>query len=68
MPHAVVHRLSGASPIDRRAIIEVANRALIGVFKMPEHAHPVRLCDYDVDAFLIPRQSSAAFMHIEATV
>ena len=68
MPHAVVHRLRGVSPIGRRAIIEAVNRAFIGALKVPEDTHPVRLCEYDVDAFLIPRQSSAAFTLIEATV
>jgi phenylpyruvate tautomerase PptA (4-oxalocrotonate tautomerase family) len=68
MPHAVVHRLSGASPVGRRAIIEAVNRALIGALKLPEDTHPVRLCEYDADAFLIPRQSSSAFTLIEATV
>ena len=68
MPHAVVNRLSGAPPTSRRAIIEAVNRALVGALKVPEDTHPVRLCEYDADAFLIPRQSSTAFTLIEATV
>ena len=68
MPHAVVHRMNGTSPTRRREIIEAVNRAFIGALKVPEDTHPVRLCEYDIDAFLIPRQSSAAFTLIEVTV
>ncbi|MGI9520242.1 MAG: tautomerase family protein, partial [Hyphomicrobiaceae bacterium] len=64
----VVHRLNKAHPINRRAIIEALNRAFIDAFKVPEDTHPIRLCEYDADAFLIPRQSSSAFTLIEATV
>ncbi len=68
MPHAVVHRLSGAPAISRQAVIEAVNRALVRALKVPEDTHPVRLCEYGADAFLIPRQSSAAFTLIEATL
>ncbi len=68
MPHAVVHRLNAARLIDRRAIIEAVNRAFIDALKVPEDTHPVRLCEYDADAFLVPAQSSAAFTLIEATI
>lgn len=68
MPHAAIHRQSGAPPSDRRAIIEAVNRAFIDVLKVPEDTHPVRLVEYDADSFLIPRQSSAAFTLVEATV
>ena len=68
MPHAVVHRLSGAPPIDRRAILEAVNRAFVDALKVPEDTHPVRLCEYDADAFLVPRQCSGAFTLIEATI
>ena len=68
MPHAVVHRLSAAPPIDRRAVIEAVNRAFVDALKVPKDTHPVRLCEHGDDAFLIPRQSSAAFTLIEATV
>lgn len=68
MPHAVVHRSSKAPPISRRAIIEAVNRAFIDALKVPEDTHPVRLCEYDADAFLIPHQSSTAFTIVEATI
>jgi Tautomerase enzyme len=41
---------------------------MIDALKVPEDTHPVRLCEYDADAFLIPNQSSTAFTLIEATV
>jgi phenylpyruvate tautomerase PptA (4-oxalocrotonate tautomerase family) len=68
MPHAVVHRLIGADQIDRRAVIEAVNRAFVDVLKVPDDSHPVRLSEYDSDAFLIPRQSSDSFTLVEATV
>ena len=68
MPHAAVHRLRGGSPISRRAIVEAVNRAFVDALKVPDDTHPVRMCEYDADAFLIPRQSSTAFTIIEATV
>ena len=68
MPHAVVHRLSGAPPINRRAILEAVNRAFVDALQVPEDTHPVRLCEYDADAFLVPRQCTGAFTLIEATV
>jgi len=68
MPHAVVHRLNVAAPHDNRTIIEAVNRALVDALKVPEDTHPVRLCEYDANAFLIPSQSSTAFTLIEATV
>ncbi|MGI9476782.1 MAG: tautomerase family protein [Hyphomicrobiaceae bacterium] len=68
MPHAVVHRLSGAPPIDRRAILEAVNRAFVDALKVPQDTHPVRLCEYAADAFLVPRQCSGAFTLIEATI
>ena len=44
------------------------NRAFVDALKVPDDTHPVRMCEYDADAFLIPRQSSTAFTIIEATV
>jgi phenylpyruvate tautomerase PptA (4-oxalocrotonate tautomerase family) len=68
MPHAVIHRLSAADQIDRRAVVDAVNRAFIDVLKVPDDSHPVRMSEYEADAFLIPRQSSGSFTLIEATV
>lgn len=68
MPHAVVHRLGGASPLGRKVVLEAVNRAFISALKVPEDTHPVRLCEYAADAFLIPDQTSEAFTLIEATI
>lgn len=54
--------------MSRRAIVEAVNRAFVDALKVPEDTHPVRMCEYDADVFLIPRQSSTAFTLIEATV
>lgn len=68
MPHATIHRLSGSTSPDRRAIVEAVNRAMIDALKVPEDTHPVRLSEYDADSFLIPGQSSPAFTLVEATI
>ncbi len=68
MPHAVVHRLRGAPPEQRRGLIEAVNSAMVEVLRVPDVNHPVRLCDYESDAFLIPAGSSESFTLIEATI
>ena len=68
MPHAVVHRLRTAQPENRRGLIEAVNRAMIEALRVPDDSHPVRLCEYESDAFLIPVGSSGSFTLIEATI
>jgi phenylpyruvate tautomerase PptA (4-oxalocrotonate tautomerase family) len=68
MPHAAIHRLRGAHPQNSSAIVEAVNIAFIEGLKVPADSHPVRLCEYEADAFLIPRESSGAFTLIEATI
>ena len=68
MPHAVVHRLRTAQPENRRGVIEAVNRAMIEALRVPDDSHPVRLCEYESDAFLIPSGSSGSFTLIEATI
>jgi len=68
MPHAAIHRLLGAPPDDRRAIVEAVNRAMIEALRVPEDSHPVRLHEFDAEAFLIPAESTEAFTLVEATI
>lgn len=68
MPHAVLHRLRQARPEHRRELIEAVNRAMIEALRVPDDSHPVRLCEYESDAFSIPAGSSEAFTLVEATI
>jgi phenylpyruvate tautomerase PptA (4-oxalocrotonate tautomerase family) len=68
MPHAAIHRLLVDAPGDRRALVEAVNRALVHALRVPDDSHPVRLQEYDADAFLIPEIASERFTLVEATI
>lgn len=68
MPHAALHRLRDAEPADRQGLLRAINDAMIESLKVPEDTHPVRLCEYDRDAFLIPQGASDAFTLIDITI
>ncbi len=68
MPHAVIHRLQNSEPRDRRAIVQAVNGAMVEALKVPNDTHPTRLCTYDADAFLIPKDSSDHFTLVEITI
>ncbi len=68
MPHAVIHRLRDAEPRDRQAIVLAVNDAIVEALKVPEDTHPTRLCTYDREAFLIPKEASERFTLVEITV
>lgn len=68
MPHATIHRLRDTTLTDRKAIVLAVNRAIIEALKVPDDTHPTRLCEYDRDTFLIPRESSDRFTLVEITI
>lgn len=68
MPHTAIHRLRDAGPEDRPAILNAVNDAIVETLKVPQDSHPTRLCEYDRDAFLIPRASTDRFTLVEITV
>ena len=68
MPHASIHRLRDSAPTNRKAIVLAVNRAIVEALKVPEDTHPTRLCEYDRDTFLIPRESSDRFTLVEITI
>lgn len=68
MPHAAIHRLRGADPKDRQGILRAVNDAMIEALKVPDDTHPVRLCEYDRDAFLVPQGAGNSFTLVEITI
>ncbi len=68
MPHAAIHRLREAEPKDRQILIRAVNDAMIEALKVPRDTHPVRLCEYDRDAFLIPQDAGKSFTLVEITI
>ena len=68
MPHAAIHKLRNAGPASRPDILAAVNAAFIQALKVPVDPHPVRLSEYDRDAFLIPKDAGDGFMLIEATI
>jgi phenylpyruvate tautomerase PptA (4-oxalocrotonate tautomerase family) len=68
VPHAAIHRLRDVEPKRRRDIIQAVNGAIIEALKVPNDTHPTRLCAYDPDTFLIPKESSDRFTLVEITI
>ncbi len=68
MPHAAIYRRRGAEPDEKKLLVTAIKRAMIEVLKVPEDNHPVRLNEYEADAFLIPEGCSDSFTLIEATL
>jgi 5-carboxymethyl-2-hydroxymuconate isomerase len=66
MPHAAIHRLRTAEPVE--GLLRAVNDAMIESLKVLQDTHPVRLCEYDRDAFLIPQGASDAFTLIDVTI
>lgn len=68
MPHAVIHRLRGVEPQDRQDVVQAVNAAMVESLKVPDDTHPTRLCEYDPDVFLIPKEASERFTLVDITI
>ena len=68
MPHAAIHRRRDVPPRDRGALVAAVNRAMITALRVPEDSHPVRLSEYDADAFLIPKGCGDGFTLVDITI